>query len=99
MNDTYRAVYDAAMAALGGGYLQDNVRETLWAVETAAYEQKRPSVLYRPTLMADGTMWCALLGDDLQIGVAGFGETPAKAMEAFDLAFLNERTPAAARAA
>jgi uncharacterized protein YcfJ len=98
-SETYNAVYDAALAALGGGYLHDNVRETLFAVETAAYEQKRPSTLYRPTLSADGDMWCALLGDDLQVGVAGFGKTPAEAMVSFDIAFLNERTPAASRMA
>jgi hypothetical protein len=61
----------------------------------AAGEQMRPSVLYRPTLSADGTMWCALLGDDLQVGIAGFGETPDRAMRAFDEAFLKERTHAA----
>lgn len=59
----------------------------------AAYAQMRPSVLYRPTLSADGNMWCALLGDDLQSGVAGFGETPDKAMAAFDVAFAKEETP------
>ncbi len=69
------------------------------AWKCAAYEQERPSVLFRPTLSADGDMWCALLGDDLQSGVAGFGETPAKAMFAFDLAFRNDKTPVAARAA
>lgn len=61
----------------------------------AAWEQSRPSVLFRPTLSADGSMWCALLGDNLQEGVAGFGETPDKAMRAFDEAFTKERTPAA----
>lgn len=55
----------------------------------------RPSVLYRPSLSADGGMWCALLGENLQEGVAGFGETPEKAMAAFDEAFANERTPKA----
>ena len=65
----------------------------------AAGEQMRPSVLYRPVLSADGTMWCALLGDNLQEGVAGFGETPDKAMRAFDEAFAKERTPTAARLA
>jgi hypothetical protein len=67
--------------------------------EAAAFEHIRPSVLFRPTLSADGTMWCALLGGDLQSGVAGFGETPAAAMLEFDKAFLNERTPASVLAA
>lgn len=61
----------------------------------AAQSQQLPSVLYRPRLMADGTKWCALYGDDLASGVAGFGDTPAEAMYAFDMAWGSERTPAA----
>jgi hypothetical protein len=64
-----------------------------WA--DAAWQQTRPSVLFRPAISADGTMWCALLGDNLQEGVAGFGETPEAAMRAFDKAWTNERTPKA----
>lgn len=49
--------------------------------------QTAPHVLYRPTLFPDGNMWCALLGADPMVGVVGFGETPAKAMAAFDKAW------------
>lgn len=28
----------------------------------------------------DGNVWCALIGDDLQSGTAGFGNTPAEAI-------------------
>jgi hypothetical protein len=28
----------------------------------------------------DGGQWCALLGDNLQEGVCGFGDTPAEAL-------------------
>lgn len=59
--------------------------------QEAGWEQMRPSILFKPALLKDGDMWCALLGDNLQDGVAGFGETPAKAMWAFDTAF---NTPA-----
>jgi hypothetical protein len=38
------------------------------------------------------------MGEDLQVGIAGFGETPAKAMDAFDEAFWKGKTPAALRA-
>ena len=61
----------------------------------AAQSQQLPSVLYRPRLMADGDMWCAIYGDDLQTGVAGFGETPAAAMYEFDQAWQSQRTPSA----
>lgn len=60
-------------------------------------ESKRmtPTVLMRPAIFADGDMWCALYGENLQEGVAGFGETPEKAAINFDIAWLNQRTPAA----
>lgn len=28
----------------------------------------------------DGNQWCALYGEDLQVGIAGFGKTPFLAM-------------------
>lgn len=28
----------------------------------------------------DGNKWCALLGEDLQEGLAGFGDTPSEAL-------------------
>lgn len=43
-----------------------------------------PHVLMRPAVSPDGNMWCALYGEDLQCGVAGFGETPEKACADFD---------------
>ncbi len=63
----------------------------------AINEHERPSAVYRPTLMADGTKWCAIYGEDLQTGVVGFGDTPDKAMRAFDTAWLTERPPEAER--
>ncbi|MDH2239101.1 hypothetical protein N5K27_22590 [Pigmentiphaga sp. GD03639] len=50
----------------------------------AGEEMQRPSVLYRPSLSIDGDQWCALYGADLQSGVAGFGDSPAAAIAAFD---------------
>ena len=35
----------------------------------------------------DGDSWCVLLGDNLQIGIAGFGETPLKAIINFNANF------------
>ena len=58
--------------------------------QEAAWEYQRPSVLFKPTLTKDGNMWCALLGENLQEGVAGFGPRPADAMWAFDKAWLSE---------
>jgi hypothetical protein len=32
------------------------------------------------TVSLDGNQWCALLGGNLQEGIAGFGDTPAEAL-------------------
>ena len=44
------------------------------------------SASLKPKLTKDGDMWCALYGEDLQLGVSGFGRTPAEALAAFDVA-------------
>ena len=36
--------------------------------------------LLKPTLTRDGNQWCVLHGKDLQTGIAGFGESPYKAV-------------------
>jgi hypothetical protein len=51
---------------------------------------RAPSAIYRPTLSLDGNQWCALYGDNLQVGCAGFGDTPALAMAAFDAAWMEK---------
>jgi hypothetical protein len=60
------------------------------AWEQNSYEFTRPCVLFKPVLSRDGNQWCALLGDNLQEGIAGFGNTPYLAMYAFDKAFNTE---------
>ena len=55
----------------------------------AALQQKRPFILLRPSIKLDGDAWCVLLGESIQEGVCGFGDTPEKAALAFDLAWLN----------
>lgn len=61
------------------------------AAAEVANSWQRPSVLLRPRLYPDGNAWCALYGDNLQEGVAGFGPTPAHAMIAFDEAFYGRK--------
>lgn len=100
--DSYQAVYDAVRSRIIGGDVGDAVqaviREQNWGhhIEQAAYEwkiaageQQRPCVVFKPTLTLDGNEWCVLLGENLQVGVAGFGKSPASAMYAFDKAFLE----------
>lgn len=109
--DSYQAIYDAVRSRISGGnvgeIVADACRNAFDISHTrailqeqfcsAAMEMARPCVLFKPTLMADGDMWIALLGEDLQSGVAGCGKTPSDAMIAFDQAFYKQRTPAAIR--
>ena len=37
----------------------------------------------KPRLFLDGDMWCCLLGEDIQEGVAGFGKSRMAAITAF----------------
>jgi hypothetical protein len=111
--DSYQPIYDAVRSRISGGNVGEAVeraaREAFDMGMTrqilqeeflsAAHEMQRPSVLYRPTISADGTAWCALLGDNLQEGVAGFGDTPDAAMRDFDIVFWKSPTPTAARLA
>ena len=47
----------------------------------------RPSYLLKPRLSIDGNQWCALYGDNLQDGVAEFGNAPEDAYADFDRAW------------
>lgn len=40
----------------------------------------------------DGDQWCYLYGDNLQVGIAGFGNSPMKAAIDFEKEF-NEELP------
>lgn len=53
-------------------------------VEAAEYNLV---ALLRPTITIDGNQWCVLYGDNLQDGVAGFGDTPYLAVLDFTKAW------------
>jgi hypothetical protein len=78
---------NSSMAASAISHAADMVK-IAW--QEAAWEQMRPSVVFKPRLFRDGNMWCALFGENLQEGVAGFGPRPCDAMWAFDRAWLSE---------
>ncbi len=97
MTDSHQAIYDAVRSRVGNGDIGAAVESAIrdcnlshyagMAMQTAqeaSYEQMRPCVLYRPKIYMDGKDWCALYGDNLQDGVAGFGKSPALAMADFD---------------
>jgi len=53
-------------------------------IEDIFREYSRPSTVYQPKLFKDGNSWCALFGDNIACGVAGFGDSPANAFYDFD---------------
>ncbi len=80
MSDTYQAVFDAVRSKIGGCNAGD-------AISSAAHDMARPVVLLKPRFFIDGNLWCALYGENLQDGIAGFGKTPADAAHDFDREF------------
>ncbi len=97
MADTYQAVYDAVRSRISGADLGDAARQAFdisfyasqvqQTLQQVAYEQMRPSVVFKPSIYQDGDMWMAILGD-LPTGVVGTGKTPEAAMYDFDRAWL-----------
>ena len=47
------------------------------AITGADYKQ---FALLKPKLYKDGNKWCCLLGENIQEGIVGFGESPYKAV-------------------
>jgi hypothetical protein len=77
---------------------EQNISHAAWQVgeaaracflDIASYHATYAAAL-KPTLKKDGDMWCALHGDNLQVGIAGFGPTPGLALVAFDMAMCGE---------
>jgi hypothetical protein len=103
MMDSYQAIYDAVRSRISNGDIGNAVEQAfhradigfqfqraLQNLEIAGAEMSRPSVLFRPKLSIDGNQWCALYGENLQDGCAGFGDSPEKAMMAFDVEWAKE---------
>lgn len=102
--DTYQPIYDAVRSRIHGCDVAQVVREALpqldtWAI-TQSFQQAaadvsveltRPSIMLRLVPVKDGDQWCVLYGENLQEGVAGFGETADKAMRTFDYAWYHEK--------
>lgn len=95
----YQPIYDAVRSKISNGDIGHAVESALRNVgdyANQAFQQipwsfhgyERPSAIYKPNLSLDGNSWCALLGENIQIGCAGFGESPDLAMQDFDKKFV-----------
>ena len=88
--DTYQPIYDAVRSKISGGNISDaadRAMRDLFDISHAKAllqeqigmvggEMSRPSVLFRVKVFLDDDQWCALYGENLQEGVAGFGKSP-----------------------
>ena len=95
--DSYQAIYDAVRSKISAGNVGQAIEAAFHSANIGHYvhmaqlsaqaaisQWERPSVLYRPSIAPDGNQWSALYGENIQEGVAGFGDTPALAMADFD---------------
>lgn len=82
--DIGEAISNSMREANIGHYFEMTMHEAQRAVISIEEELTRPSAIYKPAIRLDGNKWCALYGEDLQCGVAGFGDSPAQAMDEFD---------------
>lgn len=73
------------------GYQQDFVAEILRVELDTALRKNAWATVLGLTPFVDGNQWCVLAGEDLQRGIAAFGDTPEKAIWAFDDAMKSSR--------
>lgn len=62
---------------------EDHVIQARLTAAIEAQEYNLVAVL-KPRITIDDNQWCVLYGEDLQNGVAGFGDTPYLAVLAFN---------------
>lgn len=72
------------MLDMNDSYVSNAVRNILDDEQRRAETECRVSFILKPRLSIDGNQWCALYGDNLQDGVAGFGDSPEDAYRDFD---------------
>lgn len=46
--------------------------------------------MLKPSIQRDGNQWCVLYGADLQVGIAGFGDSPHMAIMDFNAQWYNK---------
>lgn len=66
------------------GYEAQLLQTALQSANEHYEKLSRPSYILKPALTVDGNQWCALFGENLQDGIAGFGDTPELAYADFD---------------
>jgi hypothetical protein len=68
---------------------------TMQSRHNAAVEAEEMNLvaILRPRVFIDGNQWCVMYGENIQDGVCGFGDSPARAASAFNKAWHQSLTP------
>lgn len=75
-------------------YLQARICEIINVDFEAAERRRTWAAVLGARIFPDGNQWCCLYGGNLQDGVAGFGDSPIDAIQAFEAA-MYEKHPRA----
>jgi len=72
-------------------HLNDDYSASSTRYSTAIEQQEHALfAMLKPSLQRDGNQWCVLYGEDLQTGVAGFGDTPHRAVLDFNASWYKQ---------
>ena len=67
-------------------YMQPIMYEGIQAENMASMRRSLWATVLGLVPYLDGEKWCVLLGDNIQVGICGYGDTPEAAMWDFDRA-------------
>ncbi len=85
----------SALPEVDSSWLATQLHQVALMSADAVIETQRdllaPHLIYGAVLSKDGNQWCWLYGDNLQDGIAGFGDTPEQAGVNFDRAWKTEK--------
>jgi hypothetical protein len=74
--------------------MESNYIDTLYQKQISSADIELDLKLFqvlKPMLVKEGNQWCCLYGENLQEGIAGFGDTPHQAVLAFNNAWYTEQ--------
>ena len=67
--------------------IQQQMRIELLEIE----QQYKLFAMLKPKIYKDGNEWCVLLGDNIETGIVGFGESAHEAILAWDCSFNSKK--------
>jgi len=101
--DSYQPIYDAVRSKISGGDISQAAESVLrecfgmadhriqCAMQDIVYEYCRPHVIHKPKLSMDGDKYCFLFGENMQEGIAGFGDSVSEAASDFDNNWIKKK--------